>query len=66
MVEVKIKGGQTNASVEGAAYCLKKNVCGKTLIKQDRFTQNQKKNKDLWYQVKKHVFYVPSLALSIW
>ena len=56
--------GQTNASVEGAAYCVKKNVCGKTLIKQGRFTQNRKKNKDLWYQVKKHIFYmyVPSLS----
>ena len=55
--------GQTNSSVEGAAYCLKKNVCGKTLIKQDWFTQNQKKNtEDLWYQVKKNIFYVPSLS----
>ena len=55
--------GQTNSSGEGAAYCLKKNVCGKTLIKQDRFTQNQRKNtEDLWYQVKKHIFYVPSLS----
>ena len=56
--------GQTNAFVEGAAYCVKKNVCGKTLIKQDRFTQNRKKYKDLWYQVKKHIFhmYVPSLS----
>ena len=53
----------TNSSVEGAAYCLKKKLCGKTLIKQDRFTQNQKKNtEDLWYQVKKHIFYVPSLS----
>ena len=32
---------------EGAAYGLKKILCGKTLIKQDLFTQNQKKNKDL-------------------
>ena len=55
----------TNSSVEGAAYCLKKKLCGKTLIKQDRFTQNQKKNKDLWCQVKKHIFYVSSLALSM-
>ena len=62
----KLKEGQTNASVEGAAYCLKKNLRGKTLIKQDRFTQNQMKNKRLWYQVKKHVFYVSSLALSMW
>ena len=33
--------GQKNDSVEGAAYCLKMNFCRKTLIKQDRFTQNR-------------------------
>ena len=37
--------GQTNTSVEGAPYCLKKKLCGKTLVKQDRFTQNQKKKR---------------------
>ena len=37
--------GQTNTSVEGAPYCLKKNLCGKTLVEQDQFTQNQKKKK---------------------
>ena len=29
--------GQTNASVEGAAYSFKRNLCGKTFINQDRF-----------------------------
>ena len=48
--------GQTNTSVEGAPYCLKKKFCGKTLVEQDQFTQNQKKIKGLWYnQVKKHI-----------
>ena len=47
--------GETNTSVEGAPYCLKKKLCGKTLVEQDQFTLNQKKIKGLWYnQVKKH------------
>ena len=44
---VKMERRRDKRLVEGAAYCLKKNLCGKTLIKQDQFTQNQKKNKDL-------------------
>ena len=37
--------GQTNTSVEGGPYCLKKNLCGKTLVEQDQITQNQRKKK---------------------
>ena len=37
----KLDEGQKNDFVEGAAYCLKMNFCRKTLIKQDRFTQNR-------------------------
>ena len=40
-VNSKCDKGQKNDSVEGAAYCLKMNFCRKTLIKQDRFTQNR-------------------------
>ena len=44
-VNSKWNKGQINDFVEGVACCLKMNFCRKTLIKQDRFTQNREEIK---------------------
>ena len=55
--------GQKNDSVEGAANCLKMNLCRKTLIKQDRFTTNERKlcNSSLAFDLKNGLLQVSAV-----